>query len=54
MSLRDVADLLAARRIIVNYETIRKWVTKFGKNYAALKVNRLFATCGPRFQREKR
>tara|TARA_R100001143_G_C3343425_1_gene125484 strand:- start:554 stop:1267 length:714 start_codon:yes stop_codon:yes gene_type:complete len=35
LSLRDVEDLLAARGIIVSYETIRKWVGKFGINYAA-------------------
>jgi putative transposase len=34
LSLRDVEDLLAARGIIVSYETIRKWVGKFGTNYA--------------------
>lgn len=35
MSLRDVEDLLATRGIIVSYETIRKWVGKFGTKYAA-------------------
>ena len=35
LSLRDVEDLLAARGIIVSYETIRKWVGKFGTKYAA-------------------
>ena len=35
LSLRDVEDLLAARGIIVSYETIRKWVGKFGKKCAA-------------------
>lgn len=35
MSLRDFEDLLAARGIVVSYETIRKWVGKFGTNYAA-------------------
>lgn len=33
MSLRDVEDLLAERGIIVSYETIRKWVSKFGRRY---------------------
>lgn len=28
MSLRDVEDLLAARRIVVSYEAIRAWVTR--------------------------
>ena len=35
LSLRDVEDLFAARGIIVSYETIRKWVGKFGTKYAA-------------------
>tara|TARA_R110002126_G_scaffold165653_2_gene313495 strand:+ start:2299 stop:2814 length:516 start_codon:yes stop_codon:yes gene_type:complete len=34
LSLRDVEDLLAERGIIVSYETIRKWVSKFGRQYA--------------------
>ncbi|AGI70042.1 IS6-family transposase [Octadecabacter antarcticus 307] len=34
MSLRDVEDLLAARGIIVGYETIRAWVAKFRSQYA--------------------
>ena len=35
VSLGDVEDLLAALGIIVSYETIWKWVGKFGTNYAA-------------------
>ncbi|MEO9781315.1 MAG: IS6 family transposase [Sedimentitalea sp.] len=35
LSLRDAEDLLAARGIIVIYETIRKWVGKFGTKYDA-------------------
>lgn len=34
MSLRDVEDLLAARGVVVSYETIRPWVAKFGLQYA--------------------
>jgi putative transposase len=34
LSLRDVEDLLAEQGIIVSYETIRKWVSKFGGQYA--------------------
>src|SRR5437588_12109172 len=30
LSLRDVEDLLAERGIEVSYETIRKWVMRFG------------------------
>lgn len=34
LSYRDVEDLLAERGIDVSYETIRRWVEKFGKPYA--------------------
>ena len=34
MSLRDVEDLLAARGVVVSYQTIRAWVAKFGLQYA--------------------
>ena len=30
LSLRDVELLLAERRVIVSYETVRRWVLKFG------------------------
>ena len=33
MSLRDLEDLLAARGIVVSYESIRSWVAKFGLKY---------------------
>ena len=35
LSLRDVEDLLAARGVIVCYETIRVWVDRFGPQIAA-------------------
>jgi len=35
LSLRDVEDLLAERGIIVSYETIRRWVDRFGPLIAA-------------------
>lgn len=35
LSLRDVEDLLAARGIIVSYETIRDWLAPFGTQFAA-------------------
>jgi putative transposase len=35
VSLRDVEDLLAARGIIVSYETVRDWVARFGTQFAA-------------------
>ena len=34
LSFRDVEDLLAERGIIVSYETIRRWVAKFGPQIA--------------------
>ena len=41
MSLRDVEDLLAARGVVISYETIRAWVAKFGLQYAkAIRRNR--------------
>lgn len=41
LSYRDVEDLLAERGIDVSYETIRRWVEKFGREYAKrLRVKR--------------
>ena len=34
LSLRDVEDLLAERGLDVSYETIRRWVIKFGPIFA--------------------
>ncbi len=34
LSFRDVEDLLAERGIEVSYETIRRWVLKFGPAFA--------------------
>ena len=34
LSFRDVEDLLAERGVIVSYESIRSWCTKFGPKYA--------------------
>ena len=34
LSLRMVEDLLSARGIIVNHETVRCWAEKFGRIYA--------------------
>ncbi len=43
LSYRDVEDLLAERGIDVSYETIRRWVVKFGSAYA-----RKLSKSGPR------
>ncbi len=34
LSFRDVEDLLAERGVDVSYETIRRWVLKFGPIFA--------------------
>jgi putative transposase len=34
LSYRDVEDLLAERGLNVSYETIRRWVLKFGSAFA--------------------
>ena len=34
LSFRDVEELLAARGVIVTYETVRQWCRKFGQEYA--------------------
>jgi putative transposase len=34
LSYRDVEELLAARGILVSYETVRQWGLKFGQTYA--------------------
>ena len=35
LSYRDVEDLLAERGLDVSYETVRRWVLKFGPLFAA-------------------
>jgi transposase-like protein len=35
LSFRDVEDLLAERGIMVSYETVRRWVNRFGPMTAA-------------------
>lgn len=34
LSFRDVEELLAARGVIVTYETVRQWCLKFGQQFA--------------------
>ena len=34
LSFRDVEDLLAERELDVSYETVRRWVLKFGPLFA--------------------
>ena len=33
LSFRDVEDLLAERGLDISYETVRRWVLKFGRIY---------------------
>jgi transposase-like protein len=41
MSYRDVEELLAERGIEVSYETVRRWVHKFGKEFSRrIRINR--------------
>ena len=34
LSLRMVEEILAARGILVSYETVRQWALKFGQSFA--------------------
>jgi putative transposase len=34
LSLREVELILAARGVVVSYETIREWSLRFGRTYA--------------------
>src|SRR5919202_3292794 len=34
VSFRDVEELMAARGIVLSYETVRRWTLKFGQQYA--------------------
>ena len=34
LRFRDVEDLLAGRGLDISYETVRRWVLKFGRKYA--------------------
>ena len=35
VSFRDVEELIAARGVLVSYETVRRWCDKFGQKFAA-------------------
>jgi putative transposase len=35
VSFRDVEELMAARGVLVSYETVRRWCDKFGQSFAA-------------------
>jgi transposase-like protein len=41
LSYRDVEDMLAERGLEISYETVRRWVRKFGPLFARQLRNRL-------------
>ncbi len=43
LSHRDIEDLLAARGIVVSYESVRLWCNKFGPKYAKRPCRRVDA-----------
>ena len=43
LSFRDIEELLAARGIVVSYETIRQWC----KKYRSIYCNQIKKSCGP-------
>jgi putative transposase len=43
LSLREVELILAARRIVVSYETIREWGLRFGRFFANAQASASFA-----------
>jgi hypothetical protein len=45
LGLRMVEELLAARGIIVSYETVRQWARKFGQQFAN-QIRRMAKPCG--------
>jgi putative transposase len=34
LSFREVEELMLERGVLVSYETVRRWCTKFGQTYA--------------------
>jgi putative transposase len=40
VSFRDVEELMAARGVLVSYETVRRWCETFGQAFAAGLRNR--------------
>ena len=34
LSFREVEELMLARRVVLSYETVRRWCAKFGQAYA--------------------
>ena len=48
LSYRDVEELMAARGIVLTYETVRQWCRKFGQQYAN-QVRRLRAQTGDKW-----
>jgi hypothetical protein len=53
LSYRDVEELLAERGLEVSYETVRRWVLKFGPGIAR-KLRRSRRPCHGNYRRAKR
>src|SRR3954470_479487 len=49
LSLRMVEEMLAARGILVSYETVRQWARKFGQDFAN-RIRRRLPTAGDKWQ----
>jgi len=52
LSLRMVDELLAARGIIVSYETVRQWALKFGQSFAN-QIRRRLPAAGDKWHMEE-
>ena len=48
LSYRDVEELLAARGVVLTYETVRQWCRKFGQPYTK-QVRRRYAQTGDKW-----
>ncbi len=42
LSLRDVGTILAARSVVVSYESIREWSLRFGRLFAHSRIHNHF------------
>ena len=48
LSFRDVEDLIAERGVVVSYESVRQWCSKFGSDYAR-RIRKSRGTLGDRW-----
>ncbi len=47
LSFRDVEEMLSERGVQVSYETVRRWVAKFGAQYGKEIRKRRFTVAAP-------